>query len=69
METTNGRSINMALSERGINALRFVGLNNIVIDEHAEPMFGRMIHLVDGYTYSILYDIFKSKVQFYLILS
>lgn len=62
-EETVGRSINLALSERGINALRFVGLDNIVIDELTEPMFGRMIHPIDGHEYSILYDIYKSKVN------
>lgn len=62
METTTGRSINLALSERGINALRFIGLDNIVIDELTEPMYGRMIHSVDGHKYSIMYDVYKSKV-------
>lgn len=58
----------MALSERGINALRFISLDNIVIDELAEPMFGRMIHSIDGHKYSMLYDICKAKVHSRLIL-
>lgn len=57
-----GRSINLALSERGINALRFVGLDNVVIDELTEPMYGRMVHSIDGQEYSIIYDIYKNKV-------
>ncbi|VVC40858.1 Kynurenine 3-monooxygenase,FAD-binding domain,FAD/NAD(P)-binding domain [Cinara cedri] len=60
-ETTIGRSINMALSERGINALQFINLDNIVIDELAEPMYGRMIHSIDGRKYNILYDILENK--------
>lgn len=42
-----GRSINLALSTRGIDALAQVGLDGIVL-EHAVPMTGRMIHAVDG---------------------
>ncbi len=45
-----GRSINLALSERGLSALRSVGL-----EERARalciPMRGRMIHTVDGQTH------------------
>ncbi|XP_025420301.1 kynurenine 3-monooxygenase [Sipha flava] len=61
MQTTTGRSINLALSERGIKALQFVGLDNILIEELTEPMHGRMIHSTDGHNYSIPYDIFKKK--------
>ncbi|MEV8515283.1 NAD(P)/FAD-dependent oxidoreductase [Dactylosporangium sp. NPDC051484] len=42
-----GRSINLALSERGIDALRRVGLHERVLAE-ALPMRGRMIHPVAG---------------------
>ncbi len=42
-----GRSINLALSNRGIAALREVGLDEYMLAE-AVPMFGRMIHAVDG---------------------
>lgn len=63
METTTGRSINLALSERGINALRFVGLDNIIIEELTKPMYGRMIHSINGHKYSIMYDISKNKVS------
>lgn len=66
MKTTTGRSINLALSERGINALQFIGLDNILIEELTEPMHGRMIHSTDGHNYSIPYDIFKKKVTFYI---
>lgn len=44
-----GRSINLALSTRGIHALKEVGLYE-EIKEIAIPMYGRMIHSVDGST-------------------
>lgn len=42
-----GRSINLALSERGLNALRRIGLADQVMAD-ALPMRGRMIHPVEG---------------------
>ncbi len=42
-----GRSINLAISERGLDALRRVGLEAEVMAD-ALPMRGRMIHPVDG---------------------
>lgn len=42
-----GRSINLAISERGVDALRRVGLEASVMAD-AIPMRGRMIHPVDG---------------------
>lgn len=42
-----GRSINLALSERGLDALRRIGLEDQVMAD-ALPMRGRMIHPVDG---------------------
>ncbi|WP_319461811.1 NAD(P)/FAD-dependent oxidoreductase [Micromonospora sp. RTP1Z1] len=42
-----GRSINLALSERGLDALRRIGLDGQVMAD-ALPMRGRMIHPVDG---------------------
>ena len=42
-----GRSINLALSTRGIHALREVGLHDEIM-ELAIPMRGRMMHAVDG---------------------
>lgn len=42
-----GRSINLALSERGLDALRRIGLAEQVLAA-ALPMRGRMIHPVDG---------------------
>ena len=42
-----GRSINLALSDRGIAALREVGMDEYMLAE-AVPMYGRMIHSVTG---------------------
>ena len=42
-----GRSINLALSERGLDALRRIGLDEQVMAD-ALPMRGRMIHPVAG---------------------
>ena len=42
-----GRSINLALSDRGIAALREVGMDEYMLAE-AVPMTGRMIHSVSG---------------------
>lgn len=50
-----GRSINLALSNRGIAALREVGLDGYMLKE-AVPMFGRMIHSVDGKTKLLPYS-------------
>lgn len=44
-----GRSINLALSDRGIQALSLIGLEGIVQSDGI-PMKGRMIHDIDGNT-------------------
>ena len=44
-----GKSINLALSTRGIHALREVGMYE-EIKKIAIPMHGRMIHAIDGLT-------------------
>ena len=43
----SGRSINLALSTRGLHALEQVGLADTV-KRHAIPMRGRLIHTLDG---------------------
>ena len=50
-----GRSINLALSDRGIAALREVGMDEYMLAE-AIPMYGRMIHPVDGETKLLPYS-------------
>ena len=44
-----GRSINLALAERGLHALRLAGLEDIVMAQ-AVMMRGRMVHFADGRT-------------------
>ncbi len=44
-----GRSINLALAERGLNALRQVGIDAL-IQPMLVPMRGRMVHQADGTT-------------------
>jgi kynurenine 3-monooxygenase len=46
-EVGGGRSINLALSNRGIKALNEVGLAD-AIRANAIPMHGRMVHMIDG---------------------
>ncbi len=46
-EVAAGRSINLALSDRGIAALREIGMDGYMLSE-AVPMLGRMIHSVSG---------------------
>lgn len=50
-----GRSINLALSDRGIAALREVGMDEYMLRE-AIPMHGRMIHALDGATKLLPYS-------------
>jgi kynurenine 3-monooxygenase len=56
LETVSaGRSINLALSNRGIAALKEVGPEESILAE-AVPMFGRMIHAIDGQTKLLPYS-------------
>src|SRR5437764_9519865 len=50
-----GRSINLALSTRGIHALKQLGLADEVL-QHAIPMPGRMIHDKSGDLHFSPYD-------------
>lgn len=54
-EVVAGRSINLALSDRGIAALQHIGLNEYVLTK-AVPMYGRMIHPVAGETKLLPYS-------------
>src|SRR5436305_4566284 len=49
-----GRSINLAVSTRGLHALHEVGLDQDVLRE-AVPMLGRMTHARDGQTALLSY--------------
>ncbi|MDQ3801650.1 MAG: FAD-dependent monooxygenase [Acidobacteriota bacterium] len=50
-----GRSINLALSDRGIAALREIGMDEYMLAE-AVPMLGRMVHAIDGQTKLLRYS-------------
>jgi kynurenine 3-monooxygenase len=54
-EVAAGRSINLALSDRGIAALREVGMDKYMLSE-AVPMLGRMIHTPAGETKLLPYS-------------
>jgi|CXWL01.1.fsa_nt_gi kynurenine 3-monooxygenase len=54
-EVAAGRSINLALSDRGIAALREIGMDEYMLSE-AVPMQGRMIHTVSGETKLLPYS-------------
>ena len=54
-EVAAGRSINLALSDRGIAALREIGMDEYMLAE-AIPMYGRMIHSVYGETKLLPYS-------------
>lgn len=51
----SGKSINLALSERGRAALRALGLEEELIRDHAIPMRGRLIHDLSGKRRAIPY--------------
>ncbi len=55
MKMSAGRSINLALSDRGIAALRQIGMDEYMLRE-AVPMFGRMVHAADGTTNLLPYS-------------
>ena len=49
VQMSAGRSINMALSDRGIKALKLIGMDEFMLNASI-PMTGRMIHSPDGQT-------------------
>src|SRR5437764_4281598 len=55
-----GRSINLALSTRGIHALEHLGIADEVL-KHAIPMRGRMIHEKSGGLHFAPYDVDPNK--------
>ena len=54
-EMSVGRSINLALSDRGIAALKEIEMDEYMLKE-AVPMLGRMIHSVSGETKLLTYS-------------
>lgn len=62
-----GQSIDLALSIRGREALRAVGLEEVVVDHHGIAMRGRMIHNKNGSLKEILYDGVNQNVSDFTI--
>ena len=54
-EISAGRSINLALSDRGLRALEMIGINEQVLRDLI-PMEGRMIHHQTGHTHFQTYS-------------
>ncbi|CAG2110825.1 unnamed protein product [Medioppia subpectinata] len=61
-----GKSINMALSERGRVALRSLGLEDQILDNYSIKMNARLIHDVNGRKRAIPYG---KKNQYLLSIS
>src|SRR5437762_6574279 len=59
-DSVGGRSINLALSTRGVHALEQLGIADEVL-QHAIPMRGRMIHDKSGNLHFSTYDRDPSK--------
>lgn len=60
-----GQSIDLSLSHRGRAALREVGLEDLIINHHAMPMRGRMIHMKSGTLSEMIYDRVHKNVSFF----
>lgn len=63
VEDSRGQSIDLALSIRGREALRAVGLEEALVDHHGIAMRGRMVHNKDGTLKEIIYDNVKGNVS------
>lgn len=63
MEDSFGQSINLALSFRGREALRAIGLEHILIKQHGTCMRGRMLHDKNSNLKEVLYDSVKGNVS------
>jgi len=55
LEHVPGRSINLAMSVRGLSALDSIGLGAHVASEYGIPMHSRMIHTLKGEMYPVPY--------------
>ncbi|CAH0558601.1 unnamed protein product [Brassicogethes aeneus] len=61
-DEAQGKSINLALSHRGRKALKFIGLEEEILN-NAVPMKGRLLHDLNGYKKSVPYDpVFKKCI-------
>lgn len=65
IDAMQGQSINLALSLRGREALKAVGLEDVLVKSHGMSMRGRMVHNKDGSLKEFLYDSVKRNVRFF----
>lgn len=63
-QLAKGRSINLSLSARGRVALAEVGLEEELL-QHGIPMYGRMLHDLNGNMTFVPYDRNTKQVQFF----
>ncbi|XP_011137170.1 kynurenine 3-monooxygenase isoform X2 [Harpegnathos saltator] len=61
IDVMQGQSINLALSLRGRETLRAVGLEDALVKNHGMIMRGRMVHNKDGSLKELLYDNVKGN--------
>ncbi|XP_032681284.1 kynurenine 3-monooxygenase isoform X2 [Odontomachus brunneus] len=61
VDAMQGQSINLALSLRGQEALKAVGLEDALVKSHGILMRGRMVHNKDGSLQEFLYDSVKGN--------
>ncbi|XP_067209595.1 kynurenine 3-monooxygenase isoform X1 [Linepithema humile] len=61
LENSLGQSINLALSVRGREALRAIGLEDALVKCHGSRMRGRMLHDKNGNLKEIFYDSVKGN--------
>ncbi|KAK2576042.1 hypothetical protein KPH14_007386 [Odynerus spinipes] len=60
-EKLRGQSIDLALSDRGREALRAVDLEDAIVNRHGIAMRGRMLHGKDGRLREMIYDSVKGN--------
>ncbi|XP_015121846.1 kynurenine 3-monooxygenase [Diachasma alloeum] len=61
VEESRGQSIDLALSVRGREALKLVGLEDKIVNHHGIAMKGRMLHGKDGSLREMIYDSVKKN--------
>ncbi|QQP53817.1 Kynurenine 3monooxygenase, partial [Caligus rogercresseyi] len=67
MEHVPGRSINLALSVRGLSGLNLVGLHDHMKNHYGLPMYCRKIHKTNGDMYDAILSIGRRYLNEILI--
>lgn len=64
-----GKSINLALSNRGLTALENAGIDvKSLLQISSVPMKGRMIHNENGFLDALLYDVKYKRVNIFKLI-